>query len=126
MDTIRLQNMIFYGYHGVTEAEKETGRRFEVDCELKVDFAEPGGTDLLEDTVDYAAVYSKIEEIVTGKAYSLVERLALQVADTLLREFPIYGVTLRVRKRIPPIPGHVEFIEVEVTRSQPNTEKLLT
>ena len=51
MDTIRLMNMSFYGFHGVTAAEKETGRRFEVDCELKIDVAEPGQTDMLSDTV---------------------------------------------------------------------------
>ena len=39
MDVIRLENMVFYGYHGVTAAEKETGRRYEVDCELETDLA---------------------------------------------------------------------------------------
>ena len=37
MARIRLHNMMFYGYHGVSKAERETGRRFEVDCELDLD-----------------------------------------------------------------------------------------
>jgi len=125
MDTIRICIMSFYGFHGVTEAEKETGRKFEVDCELKVDLAAPGQSDMLSDTIDYDAVYKKIEEVVTGKAYALVERLAAELAGILLDEFPVYEVTLRVRKLTPPIVGLVEYIEVEVTRSQPNPEKLL-
>jgi len=125
MDVIRLKNMVFYGYHGVTQAEKETGRRFEVDCELKIDIAEPGDTDELSDTVDYSAVYSRIEEIVTGKAFALVERLVIEIARALLDEFPIYEVTLRVRKIIPPIPGQIDCIEIEITRSQTDPAKLL-
>lgn len=118
-------NMSFYGFHGVTAAEKETGRRFEVDCELKIDVAEPGQTDMLSDTVDYTAVYKSIEKIVAGKAYALVERLAAELARSLLEEFSVYEVTLRVRKLTPPIAGQIDYIEVEVTRSQPDTDKLL-
>jgi len=29
--------MTFYGYHGISAAERQTGRRFEVDVELVVD-----------------------------------------------------------------------------------------
>ena len=81
MDVIRLKNMVFYGYHGVTAAEKETGRRFEVDCELEADLAPPGESDSLKDTVDYEAVYQKIRGIVEGKAFSLVESLAVSLAN---------------------------------------------
>ena len=34
MGVIRLKNMLFYGYHGVNESEKELGGKFEVDLEL--------------------------------------------------------------------------------------------
>ncbi len=34
MGIIRLKNMIFYGYHGVYEFEKEKGTNFEIDLEL--------------------------------------------------------------------------------------------
>ncbi len=125
MDTIRLVNMVFYGFHGVTEPEKETGRRFEVDCELKVDIAESGASDKLGDTIDYNSVYLKIEEIVTGKAFDLVERLSCEIAKCVLDSFAVFEVTVRVRKLMPPIVGHVDYIEVEVTRAQPDTDKLL-
>nr|MBN2278162.1 dihydroneopterin aldolase [candidate division Zixibacteria bacterium] len=125
MDVIRLNGMVFYGYHGVSAAEKETGRRFEVDCELEVDLAPPGESDSLQDAVDYVAVHRKIKEIVEGKAYSLMESLAANLAQTILNEFPIYRVTLRIRKVIPPIQGTIDNIEIEVTRRQPDTSKIL-
>jgi len=125
MDVIRLNEMVFYGYHGVSAAEKETGRRYEVDCELEADLAPPGRTDSIKDTVDYVAVYQKIKEIVEGKAFSLIESLAGALADAVLEEFPVFRVTLRVRKMTPPIPGMVDHIEIEVSRQQPDTSKIL-
>ena len=125
MDVIRLNKMVFYGYHGVSAAEKETGRRYEVDCELEADLAPPGQSDSIKDTVDYVAVYQKIKEIVEGKAFSLIESLARAIADTILEGFPVFRVTLRIRKMIPPIAGTIDHIEIEVTRRQPDTSKIL-
>ncbi|HEX2897630.1 MAG TPA: dihydroneopterin aldolase [candidate division Zixibacteria bacterium] len=122
-DIIRLNQMSFYGYHGVSAAEKETGRVFEVDCELEVDLAEPGHSDRLRDTIDYTEVHGIIKETVEGTAFSLVEALASALADKLLDSFPAYRVTLRVRKLNPPIPGHVKNIEVEITRHQKDVSR---
>ncbi|MFQ5499983.1 MAG: dihydroneopterin aldolase, partial [Candidatus Zixiibacteriota bacterium] len=74
-DLVRLHGMSFYGYHGVAAAEKETGRIFEVDCELEVDLSDAARSDRLSDTVDYAKVYEIIRETVEGKAFSLLEGL---------------------------------------------------
>jgi dihydroneopterin aldolase len=123
-DVIRLVGLSFYGYHGVSASEKETGRAFEVDCELQVDLAEAGRSDRLKDTVDYSKVYAAIKEVVEGKAYALLESLACDLAALLLDMFPVYRVTLKVRKMQPPIAGQVKYIEVEVTRYQGDTTKL--
>lgn len=118
--------MVFYGYHGVSAAEKETGRRFEVDCELEADLAPSGQTDNLTDTIDYVAVYTAVKEIVEGKAFSLLESLATDIADVLLNSFPAFRVTVRIRKMIPPIAGTIDNIEVEVSRQQPDATKILS
>ena len=124
-DIIRLSGLSFYGYHGATAAEKETGRVFEVDCELEVDLAEAGRTDQLADTIDYRQAYDVIKETVEGRAFSLVEGLASHLAARILERFPVYRVTLRVRKMNPPIPGQIKSIEVELTRFQSDTSKLI-
>lgn len=124
-DVIRLSGLSFYGYHGATAAEKETGRVFEVDCELEVDLAEAGRTDQLADTIDYRQAYDVIKETVEGRAYSLLEGLASHLAKKILDCFPVYRVTLRIRKMNPPIPGQIKFIEVELTRFQEDTSKLI-
>jgi len=124
-DIIRLSGLSFYGYHGVTEAEKETGRVFEIDCELEVDLADAGKTDQISDTIDYRKAYKVIKETVEGRAFSLLEGLAEYLATKMLDEFPVYRVTLKVRKINPPIAGQVKFIEVEMTRYQEDTSKLV-
>jgi len=123
-DVIRLVGLAFYGYHGLSSAEKETGRVFEVDCELMMDLATAGHTDRLGDTVDYSQVYSVIREMVEGRAYALLEGLAGELAGALLDKFPVYGVTLKIRKLHPPVAGPAKYIEVEVTRFQGDTSKL--
>ena len=125
-DIIRIAGMSFYGYHGVTAAEKETGRRYEVDCELEVDLSEPGHTDALVDTVDYSEVYALIKNTVEGTAFALLERLATSLAAKVLDTFPVYRVTLRVRKMTPPIAGDIRYVEAEITRYQSDVSKLMT
>lgn len=123
-DAIRLVGLSFYGYHGVSAAEKETGRVFEVDCELQLDLATAGHSDSIVDTVDYGLVYAAIRDVVEGKAYALLEGLASDLAGILLDKFPIYSVTLKVRKLHPPVAGPVKYIEVELTRQQGDPSKL--
>ncbi len=123
-DVIRLVGMSFYGYHGLTAAEKETGRVFEVDAELETDLADAGHSDNISDTIDYATVYGLIRDTVEGTAFSLLEALAHELAVIILDKFPVYRVTLKVRKLHPPLAGQVRHIEVEVTRYQGDTSKL--
>ncbi|GAB4314385.1 MAG: dihydroneopterin aldolase [Candidatus Zixiibacteriota bacterium] len=113
MAKIRLQNMTFYGYHGVSKAERETGRRFEVDCELDVDISAAAERDKLEETVNYTAVYDLIEHIVQERKFNLLESVAVRIAHDIIDRFRVGRVVVRVRKRIPPIPGNLDCIEVE-------------
>ncbi len=113
MAFIRLHNMTFYGFHGVSKAERETGRRFEVDCELELDIKKAAKSDKLSDTKNYTRVYGVVEEIVSRNKFNLLETVATRIASQLHEEFSPTRVIVRVRKRIPPIPGNLDYIEVE-------------
>lgn len=119
-DIIRLSQISFYGYHGVTAAEKETGRVFEIDCELSADLTRAGESDRLSDTISYDAVYQVIRKVVEGKAFSLLEGLGHVIAVKLLDGFPVERVTLKVRKLNPPVAGQVKYVEIEITRGRSN------
>jgi len=118
MGVIRLHNMTFYGYHGISAAERQTGRRFEVDVELVVDMDKPAKTDKLKDTVNYTQVYRTVEELVEQNSFALLETIAVRLANQILVKFKTQEVTVRVRKKIPPVPGNLDHIEVEVKRKR--------
>lgn len=119
MDVIRLQNMSFYGYHGLSSAERETGRRYEVDVELHRDVTTAAKTDRLQNTIDYRKAYDVVEQVLTGEEHHLLESIAEAIADRMVADFEIDQVVVRVRKRMPPIPGNLDFIEIEVKRPCP-------
>ncbi len=113
MAKIRLHNMTFYGFHGVSRAERETGCRFEVDCELDLDIGKSARSDKLDDTVNYTAIFGTVEEIVQKNKFRLLETLVSRIATKIETDFPVRRIIVRVRKRIPPIPGNLDYIEVE-------------
>lgn len=115
MAFIRLTNMIFYGYHGVAAAERETGHRYEVDCEFETDISQAARTDLLDDTINYVTIYHIVEEFLERHRYNLMETLAERLKEEIKKRIGIPLVTIRVRKRIPPVPGNIDYIEVETT-----------
>lgn len=109
--TMRLSNIVLYGYHGVSPAEREVGTRLEVDVELTVPAA---GRDVLSSTIDYTQVYRAVEDVVTGTRFRLLESLARAVRERLLEEFAARTVQVRVRKPNVPFPGGLSHVEVEV------------
>lgn len=118
MGVIRLHNMTFYGYHGISAAERQTGRRFEVDVELMVDMDKPARSDKLKDTVNYTEVYRTVEELVAQNRFALLETIGVRLANQILKKFKPKEVIIRVRKKIPPVPGNLDHIEVEVKRKR--------
>ncbi len=113
MAIIRLHNMIFYGYHGDSRAERETGRRFEADVELHADLTRAAASDRLSDTINYTSVYDTVAGIILNNKFNLLETIAARIVTEILDNFAVNRVIVRVRKRIPPIPGNLDHIEVE-------------
>ncbi len=122
MGIIRLKNMQFYGYHGVHESEKELGGKFEVDLELRTSLAKSIESDALQDTIDYQAVYDTVENSLKRHKFYLLEALAGHIAKSLLRNFHIDSLVIRVRKPHAPVRGVLDTVEVEIDRSRSDYE----
>ena len=115
-DKITVSNMIFYAYHGTSSAERKTGNRFEEDVEVFTDFSKAAKTDKLADTISYTRIYNLTEEIFTEKKHNLIERVGYLLADKIIEEFSPEKVIVRIRKNIPPIPGNLDHVEVEIEK----------
>ncbi|GAB3054758.1 dihydroneopterin aldolase [Virgibacillus ainsalahensis] len=119
MDKILLNNMGFYGYHGLFPEENKLGQRFNVDIELFLDVKKSGQSDDMNDSIDYGQVYELVKEIVEGKAKNLIEAVAETIAARLLADFELLiACNVKVIKPDPPIPGHYESVAVEIYREK--------
>lgn len=119
MDKILMQNMHFYGYHGVLQEEKVLGQKFFLDAQLSLDLKKAGQTDDVSQTVSYADVYQLIEDIVTKENFDLLEALAHRICGAILAAFDqIDHVLLTVKKPGAPVNGHFDYFAVEVSRSR--------
>lgn len=118
MDVIRLKNMVFYGYHGVSDMEKSLGGKFEVDLELFLDVSKAGRSDSLEDTIDYEAIYHIVFGIIKNTKFYLVEALAESIAKEIVSTYQLDSLIVRVRKPHAPIRGVLDTIEIQIERDR--------
>jgi dihydroneopterin aldolase len=115
-DRLSLVGMTFHAHHGYEEHEITNGQRFEIDVEMILDITQAATTDHLSDAVDYRRVYRQIQDIVLKQRFYLIETLSLRVATTILENFPIAEVTVRVRKPVAPLGGLANGTQIEITR----------
>jgi dihydroneopterin aldolase len=118
LDTIFIEQIEFYGYHGASDEEQNVGHRYAVDVELRYDTALAGQTDDLNDTVNYSRVARRVVSVGINEQFRLLEALAARLANVILTEFPIDSVRLRVRKIRPPMNVIAVAVGVEIERSR--------
>jgi dihydroneopterin aldolase len=115
-DRILIDDVRFYGQHGVTKAEQAVGAWFSVDVALTLDLAPAALSDDLRATVDYGDVARRIVDIGTRQRVNLIERLAATMAEALLKDFGADEVRVRLRKLTPAMDGVMGTPGVELTR----------
>ncbi|EAE0010590.1 dihydroneopterin aldolase [Listeria monocytogenes] len=119
MDKIYLNELVFYGYHGVLAEETKLGQTFKVSLILGLSTKKAGVSDSVDDTVSYAEVYETVKEIVEGTPFKLIEALAEKIATEVLTGYPLLEeVTVKLIKPNPPIPGHYDSVAVEIERKR--------
>ncbi len=119
MAKVRIHNMMFYGFHGVYEYEREQGQKFYVDIEIETQDDRMVETDELKDGVDPAAVYDIVKDITENKRYQMLGALSAHIGDKLLAKYPHFKTVMcRVRKPSVPISGPIDYVEVETIRHQ--------
>lgn len=116
MDRIILKGLQFYGYHGVTESERQVGQKYEIDAELTCDLSLAGVADELAHTIDYGQVVNLIVEIGTERSFQLIEALTETVASAILDQFPVQEVQLDVKKLFPPIVHQLTYAGIRIRR----------
>jgi dihydroneopterin aldolase len=119
MDKILMQNLGFYGYHGLLKEESVLGQKFFLDIELDINTKEAGLTDDMTKSVSYADVYEVVKDIVQNQRFNLLEALAENIAKEVLGKFDLVkGIMIRVKKPEAPVNGIYDYFGVQIRRTK--------
>ncbi len=118
-DSILINGLEFYGYHGASDQEQTVGHRYLVDLRLGVDITRASISDQLSDTVNYSKAAKCVITIATTEQFRLLEALAKRVIDVLFQEFPaIEEIEISLHKTCPPMNAILASVGVEMKRSR--------
>ena len=112
MDRIELRGMSFQGRHGVRDAERAAAQEFKVDIKVDADLGDASRSDALVDTVDYTQLRAAAREVIEGPSRKLLESLAGDIADRIVRMPRVQAVSVRIAKR----PASMQPIEAASVR----------
>lgn len=115
-DKIILHNCLFTTVIGINEEERKTSRALYLDIELFTDISDAAQKDHIDATVSYTHVHESVKQLIEGKKWDLIEAVAESTAQTILEQFPLKGVFVRVRKPSALHDRNVEYTAVEITR----------
>ncbi|MDD4564630.1 MAG: dihydroneopterin aldolase [Eubacteriales bacterium] len=119
MDKLIMENMAFYGYHGVLQEEKTIGQKFFIDAHLYLSLKKAGETDDLNFSVNYEEVYDTIRKVATNEKYNLLEGLAERICSEIFLFYPaVQKMRIRVKKPEAPVPGIFDYFGVEIERER--------
>jgi len=118
MDTIELRGLVASGRCGVLPEELDRPQPLQVDLDIALDLGPAGTKDSLDDTIDYGAVCSIVERVITTEQFALLETLAERLAEVVLAEERVEAITVAVRKLRPPVPQQLATAGVRITRSR--------
>lgn len=117
-DRIELRGLVISGICGALPEERERAQPLEIDLDVVADLTAAGRSDALADTLDYGAIATTIERVVTSGRPQLLEHLAQELADAVLADERAHSVTVSVRKQRPPVPQIMASSGVTITRSR--------
>ena len=98
MDTIFIDNLTYTGIHGVYKKEHHIPQRFNISIMMDVDTTLSSHTDDVEDTVDYKHIQESIKEIIEGRHYNLIEKIAQIIANKILENSQVTECTVTIKK----------------------------
>ncbi|WP_296731262.1 dihydroneopterin aldolase [Anaerovibrio sp.] len=117
MAKIKIVNMMFYGFNGLYEYEREQGQKFYFDVEVTTKNDKVVETDNLDDTIDSGAIYAVVKDAVANKRFRLLQALGGHIGDKLLAQYSVIAeVKVTIRKPNVPISGPLDYVQIEIVR----------
>jgi dihydroneopterin aldolase len=97
-DSIFLQDLRVDTIVGIWDWERKIRQTVSIDLEMGADVRRAAKNDDIENTLNYKLVAKRVQQFVADAEYQLVETLAEKIAETILQEFEIPWIQVRVAK----------------------------
>lgn len=99
MDIIFLGGLQVQTIIGIYEWERETKQTIILDIEMAYDIRKAAQSDDIEDTLDYKTLSKRILSFVEQSEFFLVEKLAEEICQVILKDFNTPWVKLTLNKK---------------------------
>ena len=115
-DSILLENIRIYAYHGCLDEETKIGSDYRVDMLVEANLEQSSISDDLNDTVDYVNLNAIVKEEMAVSS-KLLEHVVKRINDRVMSELALVKkVETKVSKLNPPIMGDVQAVCVKMTK----------
>ena len=113
-DRLNLSGIKIFPRIGVTPDERAVPQECQADVVISGDWSRAADTDDLANSIDYCLIIEKVRAIAAAREYVLLESLAYAISQSLLADFPVGSVNVKVRKRPVILRDLLDFVEIEV------------
>lgn len=115
-DVIHIKDLKLHTVIGVLPHEKTTPQPIHLDIDLFVNINAAGRSDQLSDAVNYADVVAFIKDLLPKQKVELIEALATNIADNILKNFAVSKVRLSLFKPQAILEARTVGVTIERTR----------
>ena len=98
IDTIFLTDLKVETIVGIWDWERKIRQTVSIDLEMGADIRRAATSDDIEDTLNYKKVAKRVQQFVSESEFQLVETMAEKIATTVLAEFDVPWIHVRVNK----------------------------
>ena len=112
-DRITIEDLEVQFHVGVPDEERAKPQKLLLTIEMTHDLGPSGASDNLTQTIDYYAVYQAVKALGQARRWKLIEALADDLCELVLKKFKPSAVRVAVKKFILP---DTRWVSVEMTR----------
>jgi 7,8-dihydroneopterin aldolase/epimerase/oxygenase len=113
MSKIKIVDLEVFYCVGVSDEERAKPQRLLLTVDIDFDFSVAAVSDRITKTIDYFEVSQMLLKFGERRSWKLIEKLALNIADVVLIEYPAQAVTIEVKKF--PVP-QAQYVSVSLTK----------
>lgn len=107
MQTISIEGIECYAYHGCLAEEAIIGGHYSVDVYIETNVSKSFASDNLNDTVDYVLVHDAVRKEMAVRS-KLIEHVANRILRNLALNIKSFAkISVRVTKYNPPVNGQI-------------------